>query len=575
MADMSKDFSKKYKDSFLVEARMHVATINGALLVLEKFPKETESFNAFFRAVHTLKGMAGVMNYNNCSTLCHLIEDILDGVRSNTLTLGPFIDLFYESCDFISNDLVAIEEDKEELDAHALIEQLQKVEKNEKSDKPKNPENPELPQKKTNNDPKKDININSSANNPAMDKKKINIRPLEKIQTVGVKVEKLDKLLNLVEDLLVNKLKLESIRDSLDDIDLSTSVEAYGRILSELQYNVMQLRMISIQFIFNQFPRMVRDIAKSQKKEVQLVIEGGDIELDRAVIDEISESVLHIIRNAIDHGLESPEERLKKNKPSMGTIKLSASRTKEYVVIEISDDGAGLNLREIYNKALEKEIIKKTATEEEIIDSIFSEISTSQEVTNVSGRGLGLNIVKNKIENIGGYIQVKQEVDKGTTFILKIPITLTVIKTLFVRIYSRIYAVPIMNIERLVVVGKEDIKNNLGTKAIVLDNECLPVLSLRVLFGGEYLESERQVIIVVQRENVRLGLMVDELLTTEEIVVKPLEKIVRENKFFSGAAIVASGEMVLILDVANFFQFSEAENNQNNVAQPEGEIKYA
>lgn len=530
---MNKDFSK-YKDSFLSEAKTHIEIMNNALLKLEKSPTDSQSFHEIFRSVHTLKSISAAIGYESLSKLCHLIEDLLDAIRHETVVVTNCVDLFFESFDFITKDLKVIESNNEEMDPEPLLQKLYTL-----------------------------LNGKSEENNNKFKEDKTTLSlSIEKVQSVGVKVERLDTLLNLIEDLLVNKMKLESIKDGMGNLELTSSVEALDRIINEFQYNVMQLRMVSIGLIFNQFPRMVRDIAKSQNKEVRLIIEGDDIELDRTIIDEISESLLHLVRNAIDHGLESTADRHKLNKPKEGTIKLSASRTKENIIIEISDDGAGLDLEEIRKKAQACGVISKNATENEIVNSIFSEISTAREVTHLSGRGLGLNIVKQKIESIGGTIQVRYKQNQGTTFSIKIPVSLAVIKTLFVKVLDRIYAIPVMNIDRLVVSNKDDFKHCMNYEAIILDNEEVPVISLRTLFGGEKVRFEKQAIVVVRKENERVGIAIDELLTTEEIVVKPLTQTIKENKYFSGSAIIGSGEMILIIDVANLY-FHHTDQTEN------------
>jgi two-component system chemotaxis sensor kinase CheA len=313
----------------------------------------------------------------------------------------------------------------------------------------------------------------------------------------------------------------------------------------------MQSRLVPVGFVFNRFPRMVRDLAKQQKKEVSLEMLGSDIELDRAVIDEIGESLVHLLRNAVDHGIEPPEARKRAGKPAQGTIRVTAKRTKGFVIIEVADNGQGLDLEDIKSTAVKDKILSPQATTEELIQSIFFGVSTTKKVTAVSGRGFGLNIVKNKVESLGGAIRVESESKKGTTFVIEIPLTLAIIKALFVEVGSKAYAIPLASIERLVTVNKDDIKGMLNYEAIILNEEDIPVTRLDVLFDIPSLGLEGQPIVIVRKGEERLGLAVDAFLTTQEIVIKPLNKLVRENKYFSGSTIIGSGEVVLILDVAN------------------------
>jgi len=280
-------------------------------------------------------------------------------------------------------------------------------------------------------------------------------------------------------------------------------------------------------------------------------MEGSDIELDRSVIDEIGESLVHLLRNAVDHGIETPKEREKDGKPRQGTIKLAVKRTKSSAIIEVSDDGAGLNLEEIKHTAIRRGILSAEATRDEVMNSIFSGVSTTKQVSAVSGRGLGLNIVKNKIESLGGAIKVESEPKSGTTFVMDIPLTLAIINTLFVEVGGKMYAIPLANIERLVTVNKEDIKGMLNYEALVLNEDEIPVTRLSELFGTPLLSLEKQPTVIITRRDERLGLTVDAFGDTQEIVVKPLNKLVRENGYFSGCSIVGSGEVVLLLDLTN------------------------
>ncbi len=249
----------------------------------------------------------------------------------------------------------------------------------------------------------------------------------------------------------------------------SPAVESLGRLITDMQYHIIQIRLVPIGFIFNRFARMVRDLAQQQKKAISLEIEGGDIELDRLLLDEISQSINHLIRNAIDHGIEIPEERQKMNKPSAGTIKLRASRSKESAVIEVSDDGGGLDLQAIKLLGIKRHILKNDASMDEVCEVIFSGLSTTKAVTSISGRGLGLPIVKQKIESIGGRIKVKSISGKKTSFFIELPLNLAIIKTLFVRVDKEIYAIPIEAVERLLVISANEFKSIMNLEAIIFE----------------------------------------------------------------------------------------------------------
>ena len=513
------DDLSKYKDTFLSEAKEHISSMEKSLLKLEKEPAKAEFLNAIFHEVHTLKSMAATMEYNKMAKLCHAIEDVLDAIKKKMIRADKCIDIFFECFDSLGLSLKEITADAEELDTSALVQKLQTLET----------------QKQTAEDYTEKSDVSS----------------VEKVESIEVKVERLDLLMNLAEELLINKMSLDIIKENLQNPELTAAVDTLNRLVSDLQYKVMQSRLMPVSFVFDRFPRMVRDLAKSQKKQVNLELKGSDIELDRAVIDEIGESLVHLLRNAIDHGIETPEARKKAGKTAQGTITVTAKRTKGLAVIEVSDDGQGLNLEDIKSAAAKSDLVSPQATTEELIHSIFFGVSTTRQVTAVSGRGFGLNIVKNKIESLGGTVKVESEPGKGTTFIMEIPLTLAIIKALFVEVGSKTYAIPLASIERLVAVNKEDIKGMLNYEAIVLNDEDIPVTRLDILFDVPSLGLPGQPIVLVRKGQQKLGLAVDAFLTTQEIVVKPLNKLVRENRYFSGSTIIGSGEVVLILDVAN------------------------
>jgi two-component system chemotaxis sensor kinase CheA len=529
---MMDDFFRKHKDAFLNESAAHIENMNSSLLKLEKSPQDSALLHEIFRSAHTLKSMAATMNFHQIAQLSHAIEDILDAVRNTKLSLTKCTDILFECFDSLSLSLKEITVNETELDTQLLRERAQKLLLNEE---------------------KKIAHVNPD--------KEVTYPTIEKLKTISVKVDRLDILMNLVEELLVSRIKLELLRETINNYELTAAIDSLGRHITDLQYIAMQVRLVPIGFLFNRFPRMVRDISKHQNKEVDLKIEGADIELDRSLIDEISESLAHLIRNAIDHGLEPAELRDKLKKPLRSTILLSAKRTKEFALIEVSDDGEGLDIPKIKAAAIKKEILTPEASDEDVIKSIFKGVSTTKKVTSISGRGLGLSIVKQKIESIGGSIQVKSKMGEGTSFLMRIPLTLAVIKVLFVTVNEQIYAIPINNIERLLTVPASEIKGVINYNAIVYQDVDIPVTHLAKLFSAEAKIRDRYPIVVIQQEGARYGIVVDALLSTQEVVIKPLTKIVKENKYFSGTALIGSGEMVLILDTDQLF-LSRREKNE-------------
>lgn len=520
---MKKELNK-YKDIFLSEAKEHVASMNASLLKFEKSPAKVELVNDIFRHAHTLKSMAATMDYTKTTALCHTMEDVLDAIKKRKIKPVKCIDTLFECFDALEATLKSLKDGNDEFDTASLIERLQPLATSVKSA------------------------VAASANSAVATSADLAV---EKIQSIEIKVERLDLLMNLTEELLINKMRLDRIKEDLQDPDLTSVVDTLGKLIADVQYNVMQSRMVPIGFVFNRFPRMIRDLAKQQKKEIALLMNGSDIELDRSMIDEIGESLVHLLRNAVDHGIEVAQERVKAGKPSSGTIKLTAERTKNYVVIEVADDGGGLDIEDIKNTAIKRGLLSSQTTKEEIMDSIFSGVSTTKEVTAVSGRGFGLNIVKSKIESLGGTIKAESEPQKGTTFLIELPLTLAIIKALFVEVGDRIYAIPLASVERLVTVKQKDIKGMVDYEAIVLNEEDILITRLDILFDVPTLALKKQPIVIISRGEEQLGLAVNEFLNTQEIVVKPLNRLVRENKYFAGSTIIGSGAAVLILDIAN------------------------
>ena len=542
---MIKD-TDKYKDLFLSEAKEHMSSMNKNLLLLEKEPTNMDYVNNIFRGIHTLKSMAATMDYNYTAQLCHSLEDVLDSIKNKRLSLDESVDLLFESFDNLDLTLKKLKENKPELDTTALIKKLQKLNSEQKTEE-KN-------------------------KSKEIDKSDLPSSVVEKIESIEVKVKRLDMLMNLSEELLINRMRLDKITEELQNPELTAVTDTLSRLITNVQYNVMQSRMVPIGFVFNRFPRMVRDLAKQQGKQVIIEMEGTDIELDRSVIDEIGESFVHLLRNSIDHGIEKPEARIASEKPTQGRIKLIAKRIRNSVIIELSDDGAGLNFEKIKNTGISKGIFSSDASNEEIINSIFTGLSTTKRVTNVSGRGFGLNIVKNKIESIGGSIKVETKPKGGTGFIIEVPLTLAIIKSLFVKVGKETYAIPMANIDRLIIVDRKDIKGMLQFEAVVLNNEDIPIIRLDVLFGKPSPALKIQPLVIINKGTEKLGLTVDAFLTTQEMVIKPLNKLIRKTNYFAGTTIIGSGKAVLILDVESLMITRRTEFAETRVQRSEATL---
>lgn len=371
-------------------------------------------------------------------------------------------------------------------------------------------------------------------------------------QSVRVDLERLDKFMNLVGELVIHRTRLEQISSGHKLNDLDETLEQIGRITSDLQDLVMKIRMLPVERVFNRFPRMVRDLAQELNKDIEFVMQGEDTELDRTVIDEIGEPLVHLIRNAADHGLESQGERIKKGKNSKGIIKLSAYQQGNQAVIKVEDDGKGLNIDRIKEKAKSKGIDIEGMSENDIKNLIFmSGFSTSDEVTDVSGRGVGMDVVKTKISSLGGTIDITSETDKGTAVIIRLPLTLSIIKTLLVRVGGETFAIPLGFIDRVINFNTDEIKKTNNRDVIIYRNSVIPLIKVAQKLNLKEEEYKDKFIVIVKVGERTAGLLVDSLIGQQEIVIKPLSKIMKGLKEYVGATILGDGLVTLILDVAN------------------------
>lgn len=393
----------------------------------------------------------------------------------------------------------------------------------------------------------KDNNKNKHENKDNDDKAQRKVH-----QSVRVDLERLDKFMNLVGELVIHRTRLEQISSGHKLTDLNESLEQVGRITSDLQDLVMKIRMLPVERVFNRFPRMVRDLAQELNKEIEFVVQGEDTELDRTVIDEIGEPLVHLIRNAADHGLENSVERIKKGKNSKGIIKLSAYQQGNQAVIKIEDDGKGLNIEKIRQKAITKGIDTEGMTDKDIKNLIFmSGFSTSDEVTDVSGRGVGMDVVKTKISSLGGTIDVISEKDKGTTIIIRLPLTLSIINTLLVKVGEETFAIPLGFIDRVINFNIDDIKKTNNKDVIIYRESIIPLIKVAEKLNLKEEENKDKFIVIVKVGERTAGLLVDFLIGQQEIVIKPLSKIMKGLKEYVGATILGDGLVTLILDVAN------------------------
>ncbi|MBQ3545082.1 MAG: chemotaxis protein CheA [Lachnospiraceae bacterium] len=379
-------------------------------------------------------------------------------------------------------------------------------------------------------------------------------------RSVRVDIEKLDVLMNLVSELIIAKNGLVSQSNS-DTVGVRSQafyeqIEYLERVTTNLHESVMKVRMMPIETVTQKFPRMIRDLTKKLNKNMELIMTGEDTELDRTVIDEIGDPLMHLLRNSADHGLESPEVRVQKGKPEMGTIRLDAYQDGNNVVIEVGDDGNGIDVEAVRNKAIDKGTVTAEQaalmTDKEVIDLLFRpSFSTAKVVSDVSGRGVGLDVVKSKIESLGGEIEVKTKLGEGSTFIIRLPLTLAIIQALMVELGEEKYAISLGSIQTIEDIPVSEIKYVQTKEVVNLRGTVIPLIRLDSVLDIEYTNNDESLTVVIVKKGDKLaGLVVDKLIGQQEIVIKSLGKYLsNSSKIIGGATILGDGEVALILDV--------------------------
>lgn len=379
-------------------------------------------------------------------------------------------------------------------------------------------------------------------------------------RTVRVDIEKLDLLMNQVSELIIAKNSLVSIGSIDGNSEQSQTfhdqIEYLERITTNLHESVMKVRMVPIESVTQKYPRMIRDLSRNLNKPMDLVITGEDTELDRTVVDQIGDPLQHLLRNSADHGLESKELRLERGKPETGTIFLKAYQEGNNVIIKVGDDGNGIDTEAVKSKAVERGLVTQeqadNMSQKEIVNFLFMpSFSMAKKITDISGRGVGLDVVKSGIEQLGGDVEVTTELGKGTTFTVRLPLTLAIIQALMVEIRDEKYAIALGSISNIEDIPVEDIKYVQAKEVIYLRGSVIPIVRLDRMLDVEPKEEESDhlTVVIVQKGDSQAGLVVDNLIGQQEIVIKSLGKYINGNKLISGATILGDGEVALILDV--------------------------
>ncbi|GAV12003.1 chemotaxis protein CheA [Paenibacillus sp. NAIST15-1] len=376
-------------------------------------------------------------------------------------------------------------------------------------------------------------------------------------RTIRVDIERLDVLMNLLSEMLIDRVRLEQLSGDLKHHDLTDTVEHLSRVSSDLQNIVLKLRMVPVDTVFSRFPRMMRDLAKSLDKKIDFIITGAETELDRTVIDEIGDPLVHLLRNAVDHGIESIEDRIAAGKPETGTVHLRAFHSGNHVFIEIEEDGHGIDRAMVLKKAIKNGVVtaERAAqmSDEQVYMLLFaSGFSTAEKVSDISGRGVGLDVVRSKITSLGGHVIVESKLGQGTKFIVQLPLTLSILSAMLFRLGSEKYAIPLSSIVETSMVKKEKIRRvHGGIRMVDYRESVIPLLSLSTLFDcpnySDMEEEEVEIIIVRKGERIA-ALAIDDFIGQSEIVLKPLGSYLKNAPGFSGATILGDGQVALIID---------------------------
>ena len=533
--DAAIDMSQ-YKELFVEEAQEHLQGLNQALLQLEKEPSDVEPLNEIFRLAHTIKGMAATMGYDDIALLAHSMEDLLDELRRGTLEVEPqLFDLLFECLDALGTMLEDVVADREGGVALASI-----MDRLEAYQEPTSPL----------------IAATEAAPEPAAAPAEAAPRPVSALpQWVRINVRYLDSLMTLVEGLVTNRSWLTRIQAQYDIPALKDALEQHGRTLADLRDTVLNARLVPVAQVFDRFPRMVRDLLKQEGKEAELIIEGREIELDRAILEQVSDPLVHLLRNAVDHGIDPPDERKKAGKPPVGAIRLAAWGERDQVIIEVSDDGRGMDTKRIAETAVARGLVTSeevaAMSQQEILALIcHPRFSMTKEVTRVSGRGVGMDVARRTVESLHGSLEILSTPGVGSAFRLRLPLTLAIIQALLVEVGAETYAIPSSFIERAVAVEPHQIRP-IQRRAVIMLDETIPLLRLDELLQVPESGNDSHYMVVVERGNQRVGLLVDSLIGQEEIVIKSLPGFLGKIPGLAGATILGGGEVVLILDVPN------------------------
>lgn len=565
-------------NDFITESAEALESLDQKFLDLEKNPDDTILLNEIFRSVHTIKGAAGFLGFQQMVEVTHVTEDVLNKLRKGEMKADPVVmDAILQSIDLIKVLLENIREKKgKEEDIEPMKRLLVSMLEDAEVLAPEPEQCPEVPEPAPNRTVQSAPNASEkddSGSVPDADASKARSRAEDpahaKEHSIRVDLDRVDAVMNLAGELVLSRNRLMRLGGKLAESDaegevstqLNEAIAQLDLVTTDVQLAVMKMRMQPIAKVFNKFPRMVRDMARRNNKDIDLVISGEETELDKTVIEEIGDPLVHLIRNAVDHGMETPEERVAKGKPRRGTVSLSAYQEGRNIIVSVTDDGKGIDPAAVRKSAVEKGLISQEEADrlskKDSLSLIFIPgFSTAKVVSNISGRGVGMDVVKTNITRINGSISVESEVGKGTSVIFRLPLTLAIIQALTVEANNEVYGIPLSTVIENIRVMADEVKTVEGQEVIHIRDRVVPVVRLGSLVSGDFsaASSEWKYIVIIGIGDKRFGLLVDRLHGQEEIVMKSMGEYLKGTEGIAGACITGDGNVILILDVAGLLE---------------------
>jgi two-component system chemotaxis sensor kinase CheA len=532
-----KSREQEYKEIFIAEALEYFDALNRHISTLEKQPDDDQTLAEIFRLLHNLKANSKAIGYLKISDVAHKLETAFSLIRNKELAFSDeVVTVLFDGIDLLGELITNIDNVADPEPDPVLLRNLDIIVEN----------------------------LSDNAIELAKVQKYNTSKNLSLSDLVYIQIKKLDHMMNLVGELMIDRDRILSISKEVEHDELKSVSSHLYRITEDLQYSVMDARLVNIGSLYNKFPRIVRDIAAAEKKEVDLELTGVDIQIDRNILQIITDSLLHLVRNAVTHGLELPDVRERKGKSRVGHLKLSAQSDRENVLLELSDDGNGMDFKQIKRTAVERQLVTAEAveglTDTEVLSFLFEPgFSTAKEVTEFSGRGVGLDVVKNAIDSIGGRLMIDSAKGKGTTFTMLLPTSIAVKGALLFEVDGIFYAIPLIHTEQVVALDKDEIHEVGDVMIADLKGETVTVVYLHELLNADEenmrigdktrLKGQVQNIVVVSYNNRKLGLIVDKLYRQQDIVVKQLNKPLDRIDLYGGVTLLGTGKVCLVLDV--------------------------